>query len=134
MKKREHSETSKAAHEFIKPHKPNHIERIVEALKKLKTGGTFESIAACAGMRDDQVWRRLSEAEKAGIIFNTGTTRKLKSGCSGSVWQLTDLSQIPETKPSDISFTPTENIQEWFNGYQNGKEEPRKISEQQTLF
>lgn len=80
--------TSKAAHEFIKPHKPNHKERILEALVKMKGGGTYEAIAHVAGMRPDQVWKRLSELAREQKIFETGSYRKLSSGVNGTVWQI----------------------------------------------
>jgi hypothetical protein len=112
MKKREHKATSSTGHEFIKPHKPSHRERIKEALEKGKVGLTHEEIAELSGLRPDQVWKRLSEASRDGEIFDTGLTRKLKSGVPGIVWQLTNI-------PKPTSFTPTENLKEWFNKYQN---------------
>lgn len=99
--KRQHRSTSKEGEAHIKPHKPNHKAKIKEALERLKVGGTQEQIAACAGLRPDQVWKRLSEAERDGIIFNTGITRKLKSGVNGIVWQLVGL------KPVDINNPKT---------------------------
>ena len=90
MKKREHRPTSKEGEAFIKPHKPNHKQRIMDALKIMKVGGTQEEIAEVAGMRPDQVWKRLSELSGEGKIFETGITRKLKSGVGGIVWQATN--------------------------------------------
>lgn len=86
--KRKHSPTSKEGEEFIKPFKPTHREKIFQALKELRVGGTYEEIAQKAGMRDDQVWKRLSELERGMLIFNTSITRKLRSGVSGIVWQV----------------------------------------------
>lgn len=88
MKKRTHSPTSKAAEEFIKPHKPTHYEKIIEALERLKVGGTYEEVSKVAGMKESQVWKRLSELQRDQKIFNTGITRKLSSGLKGAVWQL----------------------------------------------
>jgi len=100
--KRQHKATSKMGDEYIKPFKPSHKQKILEALDKLKVGGTYESIALAAGMREDQVWKRLSEAEKDGTIFNTGITRKLKSGLQGTVWQKTNLPVVnPENPKTD---------------------------------
>lgn len=92
MNKRTHKPTSKAGEVFIKPHKISHRERIVAALIKLRVGGNHEQIAEEAGLRPDQVWKRLSEAEREGEVFDTGCTRPLKSSVAGIVWQLTDLS------------------------------------------
>lgn len=100
---RKHSPTSKAGEEFIKPHKPSHIERILEALAAIKIGGTQEEIAVVAGMRPDQVWKRLSEAERSGRIFNAGITRKLKSGVPGIVWQLTGKEAVDVSNPKTTS-------------------------------
>ena len=80
--------TSREAHEYIKPHKQSHQEKILEGLDRLKIGGTHEEIGAVAGLRPDQCWKRLSELAKEGKIFDTMITRKLKSGLQGSVWQL----------------------------------------------
>jgi hypothetical protein len=93
--------TSRAGHEHIKPFKPNHTQKILEGLERLKIGGTHEEIAVVCGLRPDQVWKRLSEAERDGKIFNTGITRKLKSGLQGSVWQKVGL------KPVDLSNPKT---------------------------
>lgn len=89
--------TSRAGHEHIKPFKQNHTQKILEGLERLKIGGTHEEIAVVCGLRPDQVWKRLSEAERDGKIFNTGITRKLKSGVIGSVWQLTGQKIITVT-------------------------------------
>lgn len=88
---RQHRPTSKDAHDFIKPFKESHNVKIKEALIKLKVGGTHEEIADGCGLRPDQVWKRLSEIEKDGEIYNTGITRKLKSGKNGIVWQLKEI-------------------------------------------
>lgn len=97
--KRKHSPTSKAAEEFIKPHKQTHYEKILAALELLRVGGTFEEISKVGGMKDSQVWKRLSELEADGKIFNTHLTRKLSSGVDGSVWQLTTRPVVNHNAP-----------------------------------
>jgi hypothetical protein len=97
MIKRQYRPTSKEGENFIKPFKPNHKEKIKEALERLKIGGTHEEIAIIAGMRPDQIWKRLSELEREEAIFSTGITRKLKSGVKGIVWQLTGKKAIQIT-------------------------------------
>lgn len=108
--KRQHSATSKAAENFIRPFKPNHKQKILAGLENMRVGGTFEEIAAATGMKDGQVWKRLSEMEKDGTIFNTGITRKLSSGMMGTVWQKTATIQepilhtvftLPDDKPTE---------------------------------
>lgn len=86
--KRKHRATSKEGEVFIKPFKQTHKQKILEALWRAKIGCTHEEAAAVAGMRSDQVWKRLSELCGDGLIFDTGITRKLKSGVHGIVWQL----------------------------------------------
>lgn len=88
MNKRTHKPTSKAGENFIASFKPSHKSKILEGLEKLKVGGTQEEIAKTTGLREDQVWKRLSELQTDGKIFDTGITRKLKSGLQGIVWQL----------------------------------------------
>lgn len=92
MKKREHKPTSKAGETFIASFKPSHKSKILEGLEKLKVGGTHQELSQITGLREDQVWKRLSELVTDGKIFDTGITRKLKSGLCGIVWQLSGLS------------------------------------------
>lgn len=91
MKKREHRATSKAGEVYIQPAKPTHKQKIVDGLEKLKVGGTYEEISMVTGMREDQVWKRMSNLVEDQKVFDTGITRKLKSGLQGIVWQLKGL-------------------------------------------
>lgn len=85
---RTHKPTSKAGENFIAPFKQSHKEKIVEALKKLPIGATHEEIAEAVGLRPDQVWKRLSECASDGKIYDSGLTRKLKSGVMGIIWKI----------------------------------------------
>jgi hypothetical protein len=117
-KKRKHRPTSKEGEEHIKPFKPSHGQIILKAIKTAKVGATQEKAAAIAGLRPDQVWKRLSELETAGKIFNTGITRKLKSGVHGIVWQIVGepvkegeapvINQVKKNKKS-FSFRAIDN-------------------------
>lgn len=80
--------TSKLGELHIAPFRESHKERILNALKELRVGGTHEEIARAAGLRPDQVWKRLSELERDGKIFDTKLTRKLSTGVKGIVWQV----------------------------------------------
>lgn len=63
--------TSRIAHQSIQPQLGG-IHKIIEAgMSKIKRG-TFREIARASSLRDDQVWKRLSEMERKGIITNTG--------------------------------------------------------------
>jgi hypothetical protein len=99
MANRSHKPTSKAGEEFIRVYKQSHKEKILSALEKLKVGGTYEEISKVSGMREDQVWKRLSELSADEKIFDTGITRRLKSRLQGTVWQLKGLTvkegQVP---------------------------------------
>jgi DNA-binding Lrp family transcriptional regulator len=51
-------------------------------------GGTFEQIAASLHVKDETVWRRLSEVEGMGLIHRDGR-RLLSSGKTlGAIWKL----------------------------------------------
>lgn len=80
--------TSKQGEEHIKPFKASHKQKILWALAALKVGANHEILADKAELRPDQVWKRLSECERDGDIFDTGLTHPLKSGVPGIVWQL----------------------------------------------
>lgn len=99
MSKRQHRPTSKEAHESIKAFKSGYYQKILDGMAKLKVGGNYEEIANAAGIKDSQCWKRLSELESGGKIYNVGITRKLSSGRPGIVWQLTDLPFDAEAKP-----------------------------------
>lgn len=106
MTKRKHSPTSKAAHEFIKPHKPSHCERIKDGLRLLKGGATYEEISRITGMKESQVWKRMSDLVKASEVYDTGATRVLSSGCKGIVWQLVGIQEsVEEKKPKQHNLT-----------------------------
>jgi len=91
MKKRQFRPTSKEAHDSVKDHKAAMYEKIIEGFKKLKVGGTFEAIAAASGLKPEQTWKRLSEMETLGIIYNCGYTRPTSSGRKAMVRQLIGL-------------------------------------------
>lgn len=110
MKKRQHTPTSKAAETYIQPYKLTHKEKIISALEELKVGGTQEEIAKVAGMRPDQVWKRLSECEEAKQIFNTGITRKLKSGLQGIVWQIVGKKATEEAPVLEKKVKPSKHV------------------------
>lgn len=89
MPKRKNPETSKAAYKSLDPDKLNErYSKILAALGEIKEG-TFEQIAKAAKLKDNVVWRRLSELAAAGLIYRPGNKRKLKSGREGYTWMLT---------------------------------------------
>lgn len=80
--------TSKAAYDSIKDQRATMWGKIVKAAGKLPNGGNFEQIASKAGLRPDQVWRRLSELVDAKIMINTGETSLTSSGHRAMVRKL----------------------------------------------
>lgn len=102
MKQRQHRPTSKQGEEFIKPFKQSHKQKIIDGLEKLRVGGTQEEISLCVGLREDQVWKRMNDLVKDELVFDTGITRKLKSGLQGIVWQKVGLKPCdPENVKTD---------------------------------
>ncbi len=90
-KKRTVPKTSLEAYRSVKEMKEAHKIKIIEALKQLKTGGTYEQISTLINIDKAQVNRRLSEMERDGIIYNVGITRPTISGRSAMVRQLIDF-------------------------------------------
>jgi hypothetical protein len=103
MTKRHTPITSILAHDSIKESKAEMYRRIIEGLNKLRTGGTFDEISIASNLKPQQVWKRLSEMQGLGLIFNVGTTRPGASGRSCSVWQLQSLTTIVDI--SELSLT-----------------------------
>jgi DNA-binding Lrp family transcriptional regulator len=65
-------QTSILAHESIKPTKESLYLKIKQALNKINSG-SFRDIANHLGLKDEQVWKRLSELEKLEIVEIKGT-------------------------------------------------------------
>lgn len=58
---------------------------ILMCLKRRR--GTYEEIARRSHLRPDQVWRRLSDLERAGLARPTTETRAGSSGRQQRVWE-----------------------------------------------
>lgn len=63
-------QTSILAHESIKPQKEILHSKIMTGLKKIEKG-TFREISKAANLDEQQVWKRLSEMERKGMITYT---------------------------------------------------------------
>lgn len=63
-----------------------HRARILATLDSIGSG-TFEEIAAASGMRNDQVWRRLSDLRRMGEAEPNGEERPGASGRKQRVWR-----------------------------------------------
>jgi hypothetical protein len=89
MPKRKKDANSLAAYKALDPSQLRKMYKdIIEALGNMPDGGTFEQIAASLHVKDETVWRRLSEVEGMGLIHRDGR-RLLSSGKThGAIWKL----------------------------------------------
>lgn len=78
-----------AFNSLTKDYKDHCFVRIAKALTKLKAGGNSWEISVAAKLPYDRVWRRMSEAARAGIVYQLPTTRPTGSGRQAHVYQLT---------------------------------------------
>jgi predicted ArsR family transcriptional regulator len=79
--------TSHMAAESVADVTKGHMEVICACLKKYGPLGK-DGIARYSGLRNDQVWRRLPELQKMGLIELTGKTARSNSGRSEREWQI----------------------------------------------
>jgi predicted ArsR family transcriptional regulator len=79
--------TSHMAAESVADVTKGHMEVICACLKKYGPMGK-DGIAKYSGLRNDQVWRRLPELQKMGLIELTGKTARSNSGRSEREWRV----------------------------------------------
>jgi len=79
-------QTSKDAGEQITDAAPKHYQMILEALESNGEMGK-DGIAYVSGLRSDQVWRRLPEMQKLGLVKLTGRTVDSFSGRKEREWE-----------------------------------------------
>ena len=79
--------TSHMAAESVADVTKGHMEVICACLKKYGPMGK-DGIARYSGLRNDQVWRRLPELQKMGLIELTGKTARSNSGRSEREWKV----------------------------------------------
>lgn len=80
--------TSKEAHEAIKPIKPTHKQIIVDVMQRYGKPMTFQMMAVQCRLNESQVWKRLSELERDGVIKYTDLKGTTSSGCKAGYWKL----------------------------------------------
>ena len=78
--------TSHMAAESVADVAKGHMEVVHACLKKYGPLGK-DGIAKYSGLRNDQVWRRLPELQKMGLIELTGKTARSNSGRSEREWR-----------------------------------------------
>lgn len=94
MAKKQIPETSIEAYRSLDPARLNDTYKsIILALSELGSG-TFEDIAKKMKVDKSVVWKRLSELEKANILYRPGTKKTLKSGRLGFVWMIFSLEEV----------------------------------------
>lgn len=90
-------DTSRAAYASLDPESISTMYKaIVAGLRKIGSG-TYEDIAKVLKLKPEKVWKRLSEAQKLGLIERTEMKKKLKSGREGYVWKATASLPITES-------------------------------------
>ncbi len=80
--------TSHEAASQAQPMAKRHVELIASFLRRIAPNGAAADIIA-AGIKIDRhkVLKRLSDAERAGLIYTTGETRMMSTGRKGRVWK-----------------------------------------------
>lgn len=79
--------TSLEAYESVKPQLKGIKKDILNGLEKIQKG-TFREIAKASYLRSEQVWKRLSELKKEGIVEEMGIKQDHISGRNVTVWSL----------------------------------------------
>lgn len=80
-------DTSKAAAHSISPVSADAIMGILLSALKIHGSRTQAELAAWLGLRDAQVWKRLSDLKNRGLIVPSGLTRPGPSGRQQIVWR-----------------------------------------------
>lgn len=81
------NQNSYEAHESVKPKKMILHRKILGALSQIQNG-SFRDIAYQANLKEAQVWRRLSELERADKIKKTGDRICPISGRQVSIYKI----------------------------------------------
>lgn len=127
MRKSNVPETSKEAYKNLDPAKlRDSYKQIVLALSELGSG-TFEDIAKKMKVDKSVVWKRLSELERANILYRPGTKKTLKSGRSGFVWMILSLDNI-SSLIEEAKLKSTQTVQDHSRNIQaiaNSNQKPK---------
>lgn len=127
MRKSNVPETSKDAFKSLDPVKlRDSYKQIVLALSELGSG-TFEDIAKKMKVDKSVVWKRLSELERANILYRPGTKKTLKSGRLGFVWMILSLDSI-SSLIEEAKLKSTQTVQEHSRNIQaiaNSNQQPK---------
>jgi len=67
----------------------SHKAKILETMRN-RPPMNWEEIARIAGMKDSQVWKRLPDLEKDGMVIPMVEERKTSTGSPARLWKLAD--------------------------------------------
>lgn len=127
MRKSNPPQTSIDAFRSLDPAKlSDNYKKIVLALTELGSG-TFEDIAKKMKVDRSVVWKRLSELERANILYRPGTKKALKSGRLGFVWMILSLDGIASII-EEAKLKSTQTIQDHSRNIQaiaNSNQQPK---------
>lgn len=94
MRKSNPPQTSIDAYRSLDPAKlSDTYKKIILALTEIGSG-TFEDISRKMKVDKSVVWKRLSELERANILYRPGAKKTLKSGRLGFVWMIQSLDGV----------------------------------------
>lgn len=127
MRKSKPPQTSIDAYRSLDPAKlSDTYKKIILALTELGSG-TFEDIAKKMKVDKSVVWKRLSELERANVLYRPGTKKTLKSGRSGYVWMILSLDEVSSIV-EEAKLKSTQTIQEHSRNIQaiaNSNQQPK---------
>lgn len=96
--KRKNPDTSLDAYKSLDPIKISlRMQKIADGLNAIGKGN-YEQIALAAGLREDQVWKRLIDCMKSGLIHRTQEKRKTKDNRDSYVFAPGPATQIAARK------------------------------------
>lgn len=80
--------TSFQSHQMMIPFKERTHAKILNGLSVIRAG-SFRDIAAASGLKERQVWKRLSELERLGKIKDTKTTKTCpETNRKVTIWEI----------------------------------------------
>lgn len=98
MTKRKNPDTSLDAYKSLDPIKISlRMQKIADGLNTIGKGN-YEQIALAACLREDQVWKRIIDCIRAGLIHRTQEKRKTKDNRDSYVFAPGPATQIAAKK------------------------------------